>query len=143
MLPTMRMRSQVVDPPPVAPGDGGGRGGWAWLLTARNLIEAHLVRGLLETEGIVPVAFDSSDPSAGAWLYISGNVNAPVRVFVPASLLDAARLAMLEIGFGPGETDEPERSAAAAERGLPIWTWMVAVLLLVVVVWSTVRAAMT
>lgn len=102
----MRGRSQVLIPSPPDTADGGGGGGWAWLLTARGIIEAELVRGVLESAGVVPVALDTSDPSPGSWMFLSGNVNALVRVFVPASMLDTARLTLLEAGF---ETpDQPE-----------------------------------
>ena len=107
----MRGGSQTIDraPPPVLDtGDGGG-GGWAWLLTAGGIIEAQLVRGLLETAGVVPIHLDSYDPSPSSWMFLSGNVNAPVRVFVLASQLDLARLVLLEGGFGVGETDAGPR----------------------------------
>jgi hypothetical protein len=106
--------SQVIDrAPPSDVEAGGGGGGWAWLVTARGIIEAELVRGVLETAGIVPVAFDRRDPSPGAWMFLSGNVNALVRVFVPASLLDSARLVLLETGLNEpaAPPNLPERRA--------------------------------
>lgn len=86
-------------PSPPETADGGGGGGWAWLVTANGIIEAELVRGVLESAGVTPVALDSSDPTPGSWMFLSGNVNALVRVFVPVSQLDSARLALLEAGF--------------------------------------------
>lgn len=121
------MTSQVIDrDPPVLrrDGDDGGGGGWAWLLTARGIIEAELVRGMLEASGIVPVALDARDPSPSAWLFLSGNVNAPVRVFVPRSLLDDARLALLETGFGA--PDPPE---AGRQSRMPVEAWAIAIVL--------------
>jgi hypothetical protein len=96
----MRGRSQIMVPsPPETTNEGGGGGGWAWLLTANGIIEAELVRGVLESAGVAPVALDSTDPTPGSWMFLSGNVNALVRVYVSASQLDVARLAVLEAGF--------------------------------------------
>lgn len=119
MLALMRAPPHPVDrarPPPVVVPGGGGGGGWALLLTAGGLIEAQLVRGLLEASGVVPVHLDAHDPSPGAWLFLSGNVNAPVRVFVPRSQLDQARLALLEGGFGIPD-DDPVTAVRAGTRG--------------------------
>jgi hypothetical protein len=104
----MRSGSRVIDRPPARTDDGGGGGGWAWLLTARGIIEAELVRGVLESAGVIPVALDGRDPSPGAWMFLSGNVNALVRVFVPLAQLDNARLVLLEAGF-----QQPEQPASA------------------------------
>lgn len=99
--------------PPDEPPEGGGGGGrWAWLMTASGQIEAELVRGYLEESG-VPVALDRRDPSPSAWLFPSGNVNAPVQVLVPATLLETARLELLEAGLAAGEPPEPRRPAEA------------------------------
>src|SRR5439155_20971548 len=95
----MQRGSRVIDTPPTDLNPSGGGGGWAWLLTARGIIEAELVRGVLETAAIAPVALDGRDNSPGAWMFLSGNVNARVRVFVPASQLASARLVLLETGF--------------------------------------------
>lgn len=107
----MKSGSRVIDAPPAPTNEGGGGGGWAWLLTARGIIEAELVRGVLESAGVVPVALDGRDPSPGAWMFLSGNVNALVRVFVPLAQLDSARLILLEAGF---EQPEPPPAAAAS-----------------------------
>src|SRR5688572_6976663 len=117
----MRGASYVIDAPPTDADSGGGGGGWAWLLTARGIIEAELVRGALETSGIVPVVLDTKDPSPGAWMYMSGNVLAPVRVLVPSSLLEPARLALLEIGLDVESTPaqpapETTKTRAIASR---------------------------
>lgn len=116
---TMRERSDVVDAaPPIADQSGGGGGGWAWLVTARGIIEAELIKGVLESAGIVPVALDSRDPTPGAWMYMSGNVNRLVRVYVPASLLDRARLELLESGLSMPDAAEPEpRVSRAVQLG--------------------------
>src|SRR5438034_480816 len=47
-------RSGVLEPAPprTASGGGGGGGRWTWLLTARDALEAEIVRGLLETGGV-------------------------------------------------------------------------------------------
>lgn len=119
--------TSVLEPAPPRPADGGGGGGWAWLITARGVIEAQLIRGLLEVEGIVPVRLDATDPSPGAWLFLSGNVNALVRVFVPRSLLDAARLVLLEAGWET-TAPQPERKQPAGR-----WTWIVAAAVVIMV----------
>lgn len=100
--------------PPAAPereGAGGGR--WAWLMTAAGAVEAELVRGRLEGAG-VPVALDRRNPSPTAWLFLSSDVRAPVQVLVPAGLLEAARLELLEAGLAP-----PIPSPAVSGEGLP------------------------
>ncbi|MGZ4205841.1 MAG: hypothetical protein ACXVQW_11175 [Actinomycetota bacterium] len=131
----MQSGSRVIDAPPAEISEGGGGGGWAWLLTARGIIEAELVRGMLEAAGIVPVALDGSDPSPGAWMFLSGNVNALVRVFVPVSLLDAARLALLETGFREPENASPSPTppvgAFSGRRVLLVITAIVIVIFLV------------
>lgn len=139
----MRGGSQVIDaaPPSSIGSGGGGGGGWAWLLTARGIIEAELVRGALESAGIVPVALDASDPTPGAWLFLSGNVNALVRVFVPASLLDAARLALLEAGVAVAE---PQRPLAETRRSMRWLVWVVLTLIVVsAFLLATMRASVT
>jgi hypothetical protein len=126
MLSVME-RTPVIDhAPPEPPADSGGGGGWAWLLTAKGIIEAELVRGVLETAGIVPVALDSRDQSPGAWMFLSGNVNALVRVFVPVSLLDAARLTLLEVGLT--DTDAPAESEARPKATRSRSLWLLAIL---------------
>ncbi|MGZ4127440.1 MAG: hypothetical protein ACXVEX_04775 [Actinomycetota bacterium] len=131
----MQSGSRVIDAPPAEISEGGGGGGWAWLLTARGIIEAELVRGMLEAAGIVPVALDGSDPSPGAWMFLSGNVNALVRVFVPVSLLDAARLALLETGFREPDSAPPSPpppvGAFSGRRVLLVITAIVIVIFLV------------
>ena len=142
MLVAMRSGSQTIGvAPPSLVNEGGGGGGWAWLLTARGIIEAELVRGVLESEGIVPVVLDSRDPSPGAWLFLAGNVNALVRVLVPASLLDAARLSLLEAGLDVPESAPPQQPEGRAARG---WVWWVTVVLIVTVfIIATWRASVT
>lgn len=126
----MQSGSRVIDAPPTGRTGGGDGGGWAWLLTARGIIEAELVRGVLETAGIVPVALDGRDPSPGAWMFLSGNVNALVRVFVPVSLLDAARLVLLETGLSEPEPDVP---APAPKRAGRSRRWVLLVITVVVI----------
>jgi hypothetical protein len=126
----MAGRSSVVDQaPPEAPPSGGGGGGWAWLVTARGIVEAQLINGILEANGIAPVVLDTSDPSPGAWLFLSGNVNALVRILVPASLLDSARLALLEAGL---EADVPAASTPVKpSKDSGGMMWLVAITLIV------------
>ncbi len=138
----MRGGSQVIDAAPPAADTGGG-GGWALLLTARGIIEAELIRGVLESQGIVPVALDATDPSPGAWLFLSGNVNALVRVFVPTSLLDAARLTLMEAGVASHDVAEPPPADRAhGDRGR-IWMAWVALTIVVVAIFllATMRAS--
>jgi hypothetical protein len=96
----------IVHPAPPRAATGGGGGGWAWLLTASDAVEAEIVRGLLEANG-VPVALDWRDPSPYAWMHLSGNLHRPVPVYVPASMVDDARLQLLEMGLGIDEPSEP------------------------------------
>lgn len=125
----------TLDPAPPELTGGGGHGRWAWLLTARGIVEAELVRGVLESVG-VPVALDRRDPSPFAWMYLAGNVNAPVKVLVPASLLDAARLHLLEAGVD-AEPDAavPEATAAPRSRGFRILQAVLTIAVLLVAGW--------
>ena len=133
---TMQRGSRVIDTPPVEADHGGGGGGWAWLLTARGIIEAELVRGVLESAGVLPVALDGRDPSPGAWMFLAGNVNALVKVFVPASQLDSARLVLLEAGLMSAE--QPEPPAARQDRAMigtrSIWLVVTAIVVIIFLV---------
>jgi hypothetical protein len=130
-------RTGLLEPAPPREGQGGGGGGWAWLLTASDALEAEIVRGLLEAGG-VPVALDWRDPSPFAWMHLSGNVFRPVPVYVPASLVDSARLQLLEMGLGDDESDaeiEPGLPAPALrERHRFLWS-AIAALTIVAVAW--------
>lgn len=121
-------RTGVLDPAPPRPTWGGGGGGWAWLLTASDAVEAEIVRGLLEATG-VPVALDWRDPSPFAWMHLSGNLHRPVPVYVPASLIDEARLQLMEMGLG-AETDPADPIAPAMpvlrERHRFVWQLVLA-----------------
>jgi hypothetical protein len=111
------MRSAGVglqDPAPPEADFGDGRGGWAWLVTARDFYEAELIRGVLEGAG-VPVALDRRDPSPFAWMHLAGNPQAPIRVLVPASLLEAARLELMETTLA---SDEPGVEPGADEAAI-------------------------
>ncbi|MFN2614377.1 MAG: DUF2007 domain-containing protein [Actinomycetota bacterium] len=120
------MKASVLDPAPPRTGGGdGGGGGWAWLVTAQDIFEAHIIRGLLEAEGILPVFLDTRDPSPGAWMFLSGNINALVRIFVPRSLLDSARLVMLEAGVKSDIAVKPNEQVVAARRS---WLWLAIVI---------------
>lgn len=134
----MHSGSRVIDQAPPRDGSGGG-GGWAWLLTAGGRIEAELVRGLLESDGIVPVWLDTRDPSPSAWLFPFGDPNALVRIYVPASLLEQARLSLLETGYTVPETPpSPQRSRTVW------WIWIVvAVILGSIFLWATFHASVT
>lgn len=143
----MGSRSQVIDPPR-STHDGGGGGGWAWLVTARGIIEAQLIRGVLEDAGVVPVWLDTRDPSPGAWMFMSGNPNAPVAVYVPASLLETARLALLDSGLeadaDAGADWSPEEQQRLVRRspwgliGVALAAFVIVILLL-----ASVRASVT
>ena len=112
----------VLDPAPprAASGDGGG-GRWAWLITAVDAVEAEIIRGLLEASG-VPVALDWRDPSPFAWMHLSGNLHRPVPVYVPASMVDVARLQLLDLGLDdPSSRPEkawPDRTMRSRHRFL-------------------------
>jgi hypothetical protein len=117
-------RTGVLDPAPPVPTWGGGGGGWAWLLTASDALEAEIVRGLLEANG-VPVALDWRDPSPFAWMHLSGNLHRPVPVYVPMSMVDGARLQLLEMGLALAESPEPVQAAVPVllmrERHRLLW----------------------
>ena len=140
----MQSGSRVIDAPPTPTDQGGGGGGWAWLLTARGIIEAELVRGVLEAAGVVPVALDGRDPSPGAWMFLGGNVNALVRVFVPLAQLDSAKLVLLEAGF---EQPEPPPAPPAPARGSRFYSraiWLaVTALVIVIFLVATMHARVT
>ena len=140
----MQRGSRVIDTPPTVSDTGGGGGGWAWLLTARGIIEAELVRGVLETAGIAPVALDGRDDSPGAWMFLSGNVNALVRVFVPASQLDSARLVLLETGLGAPEQPAEPPAPAPVHRlsGRLIWLAVTALVIIIFLI-ATMHARVT
>lgn len=104
-------------PPRSAADGGGGGGGWAWLVTARDAMEAEIIRGMLEALG-VPVALDWRDPSPFAWMHLSGNLFRPVPVYVPVSLIDQARLQLLETGLTMTESGSGDEPANAAPIGL-------------------------
>jgi hypothetical protein len=114
-------RTGVLQPAPPKESAGGGGGRWAWLLTAKDAVEAEIIRGLLEAGG-VPVALDWRDPSPFAWMHLSGNLFRPVPVYVPASLIDSARLHLLDLGLDAaddeGELDEEEPGDSFA---IPAW----------------------
>lgn len=113
----MPVSSHTIGTAPPAGGErgsgGGDGGGWAWLLTARGVVEARLIAGLLENAGIGPVHLDATDPSPSSWLFLSGNVGALVRVYVPRAQLEGARLALLEQGAA---VTPPSRQPAAGPR---------------------------
>lgn len=140
----MSLRIATRDPAPPVPLDGGGSGRWAWLLTAGGIVEAELVRGVLESSG-VPVVLDRRDPSPFAWMYLGGNVNAPVKVFVPATLLSAARLQLLEAGMSveggpdPAPVDRAERSPQRLSR-TPIVRLALTLVAVLVALWILLSA---
>jgi len=117
LIEMVALRTGVLDPAPPQESPGGGDGRWAWLLTARDALEAEIVRGLLEGAG-VPVALDWRDPSPFAWMHLSGNLFRPVPVYVPASLIDNARLQLLEMGLEAPDQDEGGDEDTAA---MPDW----------------------
>lgn len=125
-------RVGTLDPAPPQSRDGGGGGRWAWLFTAGGIVEAELARGALEGSG-VPVILDRRDPSPFAWMHLAGNMNAPVQLYVPASLLDNARLTLLEAGF---DSDEPTSPVPAADaRTHPVVRWTLLVCAILVTLW--------
>lgn len=144
----MAFRSQVTDPPR---GDvqGGGGGGWAWLVTAVGIIEAQLIRGVVEEAGVTPVWLDTFDPSPGAWMFMSGDPNAPVPIFVPLAMLDAARIALMESGFTPGDPDDGAPGPDGMEPEGRAWVgWgrgavALALLVIIVLLLASVRASVT
>lgn len=141
----MGSRSQVIDPPHRID-HGGGGGGWAWLVTARGIIEAQLIRGVVEEAGVTPVWLDTFDPSPGAWMFLSGNPNAPVPVYVPLSFLDTARLALLDSGLSPMEGDVPLPVTAPQPARWSPWGLagvLIAALVIVILLLASARALVT
>jgi hypothetical protein len=144
----MRAGSKLMEPAPPVPVDTGGGGGWSWLVTARGVIEAELIRGVLESAGIVPVVLDSRDGTPGAWMFMSGNMNRLVRVYVPASLLDGARLELLDAELLDADADagldrEPEVETRAP---MPALRWLlvaVAFLVLAGLLLATLASSVT
>lgn len=134
----MSARTGVREPaPPRAPTGGGGGGRWARVVTARDAIEAELVRGILESAG-VPVVLDRRDDSPFAWMYPGGNMNAPVVVLVPTGLLEAAKLALMEANLLATDSAAPapeEPPVVQASRRYGPLRLLVAVLLGLVVGW--------
>lgn len=130
-------RTGLLEPAPPRDEWGGGGGGWAWLLTARDAVEAEIVRGLLEASG-VPVALDWRDPSPFAWMHLSGNLMRPVPVYVPTGLVDNARLQLLEMGLADDDEPEPEALALSRpslrDRHRLLWS-AIAALTIVAVAW--------
>ena len=127
-------RTGVLDPaPPEAAWGGGGGGGWAWLLTASDAVEAEIVRGLLEATG-VPVALDWRDPSPFAWMHLSGNLHRPVPVYVPASMVDAARLQLMEMGLALEDDPNPAPATSMVLRERHRFLWQVVLALTVIAV---------
>jgi hypothetical protein len=77
-------------------------------------------------------------------MFLAGNVNALVRVFVPVSQLDSARLVLLEAGLMSPEQPEPP----AARREVPrfhsreIWLVITAVVVIIFLI-ATMHARVT
>lgn len=142
-------RSDVLDPAPPRDGVGDeGRGGWSWLVTARDRFEAEVMRGLLENGG-VPVILDGFDRSPFAWMYPAGNVNAPVQVLVPTGLLDVARLELMESSLVDASrwADAPPVAGASPARRLmrdrirPLWLVVAVLFALAVALFVIVEVA--
>ncbi|MHB8512410.1 MAG: putative signal transducing protein [Actinomycetota bacterium] len=130
----MTQRVGTLEPAPPQDGSSHGGGGrWVWLVTARNVFEAEILKGVLEGAG-VPVMDSSFDSSPFAWMYPAGNPNVPVKLFVPASLLEAARLELLESSFdeiAPEPLAPPvvaTRHLTSGFHGRPFWIVLAAVL---------------
>jgi hypothetical protein len=124
--------------PPHEAAGGGGGGGWAWLVTARDAMEAEIIRGMLETLG-VPVALDWRDPSPFAWMHLSGNLFRPVPVYVPMSMIDQARLQLLETGLSVTEAGTGDEAVVTTPVGFrerrPLMWAMVAALTVIATAW--------
>lgn len=135
-----------IDAPPIPPtsppeekGFGGGRPGWALLRTVGDLYEAHMVRGVLEENEIGPVVIEPVQV-IGSWLLPSGHERTPQRIFVPAAVLDAAELALMEAGLESVDDDEatagdptsveptiaPPLFGPSRSRKLARWTLLIA-----------------
>ncbi len=67
---------------------------WAMLVEAENDIEADIITGLL-TENGIPVRKEDSSPYTGA-MRVIGGLAYEVKILVPSSLLENARILLQE-----------------------------------------------
>jgi hypothetical protein len=84
---------------------GGGQD-WQLLTTARNQIVGHMVRGVLNAQGI-ECLIDGFNASPGAWLKPFGDPLAPVRLYVRRYDLESASLILHEVDHQPSDPDAP------------------------------------
>ena len=101
---------RIPGPPEDITEESGGGNGWRYLVTAKDVITAHLLTGRLESEGM-ETAVDSSNPRPGAFLQPFGDPRAPVRVFVRAIDFETACLVLADVGLSKGEELPPRKTS--------------------------------
>jgi hypothetical protein len=127
--PGTRRESGSIDLPPIPEDDHRGGGSrWVELTKAHDDIDAHLLIGRLQEEGLETRTLkDRSQP--GAWLYGGSNPWAPVAILVRSIDLDSARLVLAELAF-EAPAAEPQRppSPVTRRRAAMVW-WATAIVL--------------
>lgn len=120
------MAVQLAPPaPPLERGHGGHGSDWVELFTAANEIDAHLLVGRLNEDGVATrTLVDKTTP--GAWLFGGSHPWAPVTVFVRRFQLEDARIVLAEISIG---LDPPEGEVDDARRGFGLLWWSLALVL--------------
>ena len=124
------MKSSLIDRPPKSPGmeRGGGGGRWKVLTVAKDQLTAHLIEGLLASEGIEAV-LDRTNLAPGAFLKPFGDALAPVKVLVREPDFDAATLALAEVDHRPPDADAKGSPFVSRMWWLTIATVIVAAML--------------
>ena len=107
-------------PPPVDVAGPGGGSDWVVLTTADNDIEAHLLEGCLNAEGIeVRAVKDHSGPS---WLLNGSDPWAPVSLWVRRHQYDDSQVVLAEVAYAAPEAVPHTRP----NRVSPMRFWAIA-----------------
>ena len=119
--------------------DKGGES-WEEAGIADSEIDAHLLSGMLEEEGIA-THLEVDRSGFGDYLHAGSNPIAPVRIFVPASQLIDAKKLLAEARFEEDESALPEDPidtlppTLAGGSGVN-WRFLVALLLLALILYG-------
>jgi len=124
------VKASLIERPPKSPGMERGRGGGQWkvLTVAKDQFTAHLIEGLLGSEGI-DVVLDETNLTPGAFLKPFGDPLAPVKVLVRTFDFDAATLALAEVDHRPPDADAKASPFVSRMWWLTIATVIVATML--------------
>lgn len=98
------------------------------LTVAKDHFTAHLIEGLLASDGI-EVVLDETNLGPGAFLKPFGDPLAPVKVLVREPDFDAATLALAEVDHRPSDADSKESPLVRRLWFLTIATVIVAAML--------------